>query len=144
VRRIDNLLKETIFGATAEIRRRLGADDWCVSVFADNAGVMRFDDRFHACFNAGHRYNAAAPAADFTVTVDWGDGTTSTIPTTDVVAQGNGAFAMLADHTFGAKGLYTLVVRVSEAAQTQTASTQHDDPMAKTRAAAPPFHHALR
>ncbi len=50
VRRIDNLLKVTIFGATAEIRRRLGTDDWCVSVFADNAGVVRFDDRHHVCF----------------------------------------------------------------------------------------------
>jgi phosphoribosylformylglycinamidine synthase len=49
-RRIDNLLKETIFGATQEIRRRLGADDWCVSVFEDNAGVVRFDDRYHVCF----------------------------------------------------------------------------------------------
>jgi phosphoribosylformylglycinamidine synthase len=25
-------------------------DDWCVSVFADNAGVVKFDDQFHACF----------------------------------------------------------------------------------------------
>jgi phosphoribosylformylglycinamidine synthase len=50
VRWIDNLLRETIFGATAEIRRRLGADDWCVSVFSDNAGVVRFDDRHHVCF----------------------------------------------------------------------------------------------
>jgi phosphoribosylformylglycinamidine synthase len=49
-RRIHNLLKETIFGATAEVRRRLGADDWCVSVFEDNAGVVRFDERHHACF----------------------------------------------------------------------------------------------
>jgi len=49
-RRIDNLLKETIFGATQEIRRRLGADDWCVSVFEDNAGVVRFDEQFHVCF----------------------------------------------------------------------------------------------
>jgi phosphoribosylformylglycinamidine synthase len=49
-RRIDNLLKETIFGATQEIRRRLGADDWCVSVFEDNAGVVRFDDQYHVCF----------------------------------------------------------------------------------------------
>jgi phosphoribosylformylglycinamidine synthase len=49
-RRFDNLLKETIFGATQEIRRRLGADDWCVSVFEDNAGVVRFDDRYHVCF----------------------------------------------------------------------------------------------
>jgi phosphoribosylformylglycinamidine synthase II len=49
-RRIDNLLKETIFGATQEIRRRLGPDDWCVSVFEDNAGVVKFDDRYHVCF----------------------------------------------------------------------------------------------
>jgi phosphoribosylformylglycinamidine synthase len=49
-RQIDNLLKQTIFGATQEIRRRLGADDWCVSVFEDNAGVVRFDDRYHVCF----------------------------------------------------------------------------------------------
>src|SRR5215469_1153997 len=50
IRRYDNLLKETIFGATQEIRRRLGDDDWCVSVFADNAGVVRFNDRYHVCF----------------------------------------------------------------------------------------------
>ncbi len=47
---INNLLKETIFGATQEIRRRLGTDDWCVSVFEDNAGVIRFDEQFHVCF----------------------------------------------------------------------------------------------
>jgi phosphoribosylformylglycinamidine synthase len=46
----DNLLKETIFAATQEIRRRLGPDDWCVSVFEDNAGVVRFDDKYHVCF----------------------------------------------------------------------------------------------
>src|SRR5262245_32381284 len=50
VRRYGNLLKETIFAATQEVRRRLGPDDWCVSVFEDNAGVVRFDDRYHACF----------------------------------------------------------------------------------------------
>ena len=38
--RINNLLKETIFAATQELRKRLGADDWCVSVFEDNAGVV--------------------------------------------------------------------------------------------------------
>ena len=46
----ENMLKETIFGATVEIRRRLGADDWCVSVFKDNAGVVKFDDKQHVCF----------------------------------------------------------------------------------------------
>jgi phosphoribosylformylglycinamidine synthase len=49
-RRYDNLLKETIFTATQEIRKRLGTDDWCVSVFEDNAGVVRFDERYNACF----------------------------------------------------------------------------------------------
>jgi phosphoribosylformylglycinamidine synthase subunit PurSL len=49
-RKIGNLLKETIFGATQEIRRRMGKDDWCVSVFEDNAGIVRFDDRYNLCF----------------------------------------------------------------------------------------------
>jgi phosphoribosylformylglycinamidine synthase subunit PurSL len=48
--RYDNLLKETIFAATQEIRRRLGPEDWCVSVFEDNAGVVRFDDKYNICF----------------------------------------------------------------------------------------------
>ncbi len=49
-RRIDNLLRETIFGATQELRKRFGADDWCVSVFDDNAGVVRFDEHYNVCF----------------------------------------------------------------------------------------------
>ena len=42
---IDNLLKQTIFRAT----RELGCD-WLVSVFSDNAGVIRFDDAHDVCF----------------------------------------------------------------------------------------------
>jgi phosphoribosylformylglycinamidine synthase len=42
-----NLLKQTVFAATQTIREKLGADDWCVSVFADNAGVVKFDDTVH-------------------------------------------------------------------------------------------------
>ncbi len=49
-RDFDNMLKETIFAATQTIRRNLGDDDWCVSVFKDNAGVVTFDDEFHVCF----------------------------------------------------------------------------------------------
>ena len=49
-RQFDNMLKETIFAATESIRHELGDDDWCVSVFKDNAGVIKFDDQFHACF----------------------------------------------------------------------------------------------
>ena len=44
-----NLLKETVFAATQAVRKQLGADDWCVSVFADNAGVVKFDDANHLC-----------------------------------------------------------------------------------------------
>jgi len=49
-RQFDNMLKETIFAATEEIRAGLGDDDWCVSVFADNAGVIRFDDEYNVVF----------------------------------------------------------------------------------------------
>ena len=45
----ENLLKETVFAATDTIRRSLGANDWCVSVFRDNAGVVRFDDGQNVC-----------------------------------------------------------------------------------------------
>ena len=34
----------------SKIRERLGDDDWCVSVFEDNAGVVRFDDQFNLAF----------------------------------------------------------------------------------------------
>ena len=46
----ENMLKETIFAATREIRRRRGDRDWCVSVFEDNAGVVRFDDDYNVVF----------------------------------------------------------------------------------------------
>ncbi len=49
-RQYDNMLKETIFAATQTIRKTLGDDDWCVSVFKDNAGVVTFDDEYHVCF----------------------------------------------------------------------------------------------
>jgi phosphoribosylformylglycinamidine synthase II len=46
----DNMLKETIFAATQAIRQRLGDDDWCVSVFKDNAGIVRFEGDWNVCF----------------------------------------------------------------------------------------------
>jgi phosphoribosylformylglycinamidine synthase subunit PurSL len=42
---IDNLLKRTIFQATKELNL-----DWLVSVFEDNAGIVRFDDDYDVCF----------------------------------------------------------------------------------------------
>ena len=44
-RTIDNLLKQTIFAATRKLNL-----DWLVSVFTDNAGVVRFDDDHDVCF----------------------------------------------------------------------------------------------
>ncbi|MCA8983615.1 MAG: phosphoribosylformylglycinamidine synthase subunit PurL [Planctomycetaceae bacterium] len=46
----ENMLKETIFAATVRIRESLGENDWCVSVFRDNAGIVTFNERFDACF----------------------------------------------------------------------------------------------
>ena len=44
------MLKETIFKATQDIRKSLGDRDWCVSVFEDNAGIVRFDEKYNVCF----------------------------------------------------------------------------------------------
>jgi phosphoribosylformylglycinamidine synthase len=41
----DNLLKETVFKSTKELDK-----DWCISVFADNAGVVEFDEDSAICF----------------------------------------------------------------------------------------------
>lgn len=42
---IKNLLKNTIMKATKELNK-----SWCVSVFKDNSGVIRFDKNFNICF----------------------------------------------------------------------------------------------
>jgi len=47
---IDSLFKTFIVGATAEIRRRQGENDICLSVFKDNAGVIRFTDDWSLVF----------------------------------------------------------------------------------------------
>ena len=47
---IDSLFDTYIQKGTEEIRKRLGSDDWCLSVFKDNAGVVRFNDRFNVVF----------------------------------------------------------------------------------------------
>jgi phosphoribosylformylglycinamidine synthase len=47
--RYDNLLKETVFAATRTVRESLGPRDWCVSVFRDNSGVVRFDGDHDIC-----------------------------------------------------------------------------------------------
>ncbi len=49
-RQFENMLKETIFGATVRIREELGGDAWRVSVFKDNAGIVTFNDQFNVVF----------------------------------------------------------------------------------------------
>ncbi len=49
-RQFDNMLKETIFAATMKLRETWGEDDWCVSVFKDNAGIVRFDEQYNVAF----------------------------------------------------------------------------------------------
>jgi phosphoribosylformylglycinamidine synthase len=47
---IDSLFKTYIVGATRDIRTRLGDKDFCLSVFKDNAGVIRFNDDWSLVF----------------------------------------------------------------------------------------------
>ena len=46
---VNNLYKTCIRDATAAIRKRLGDDDYCKSVFKDNAGVIAFINGYDAC-----------------------------------------------------------------------------------------------
>ena len=46
---VNNLYKTCIRDATATIRKRLGDDDYCKSVFKDNAGVIAFINSYDAC-----------------------------------------------------------------------------------------------
>jgi phosphoribosylformylglycinamidine synthase subunit PurSL len=43
--RFENLVKDTVFKATQDLKK-----PWCISVFADNAGVIEFDDKDAVCF----------------------------------------------------------------------------------------------
>jgi phosphoribosylformylglycinamidine synthase II len=47
---IDSLFSTCIKQSTREIRERMGADDWCLSVFSDNAGIIRFNDDWNLVF----------------------------------------------------------------------------------------------
>ncbi len=47
---IDSLFETCIKAATKDVRSSLGDRDWCLSVFNDNAGVIRFNDRWGIAF----------------------------------------------------------------------------------------------
>ncbi|MBI5124290.1 MAG: phosphoribosylformylglycinamidine synthase subunit PurS, partial [Candidatus Omnitrophica bacterium] len=44
-KKISNLLKSTVMRVTEELKK-----PWCVSVFKDNSGVIRFDEKHNVCF----------------------------------------------------------------------------------------------
>jgi len=46
---ITNLLKSTIAAATFKLMEQDPHKQWCVSVFEDNAGIVRFDDEHAVC-----------------------------------------------------------------------------------------------
>lgn len=47
---IDSLFKTYIKAATAKIRQAKGKKDFCLSVFVDNAGVIKFNDNYNLVF----------------------------------------------------------------------------------------------
>ncbi|MDQ7032162.1 MAG: phosphoribosylformylglycinamidine synthase subunit PurS [Desulfonauticus sp.] len=46
---INSLFKTYIAGSTARIRKAKGQHDYCLSVFKDNAGVIKFDENTDVC-----------------------------------------------------------------------------------------------
>ncbi len=47
---IESLFSTYIKGSTRKIREALGSEDWCRSVFVDNAGVIQFNDEYNLVF----------------------------------------------------------------------------------------------
>jgi streptogramin lyase len=58
--------------------------------------------------------NPQATAADFTATIDWGDGTTSVVNSSDIIPNGQGGFDVMATHTYAQSGLYDINVLVED------------------------------
>jgi phosphoribosylformylglycinamidine synthase II len=48
--KIANLFNTYIRQPTSDIRAKMGDNDWCLSVFKDNAGVIKFDDNWNVVF----------------------------------------------------------------------------------------------
>ncbi len=47
---IDSLFDSFIRRSTGDIRKQMGPNDWCLSVFVDNAGIIRFNDDYNMVF----------------------------------------------------------------------------------------------
>ena len=46
----NGLYKTFIQAATKKVRAGRGSEDWCVSVFTDNSGVIKFTDDYNVCY----------------------------------------------------------------------------------------------
>ena len=55
--------------------------------------------------------NASAPVADFSVTLNWGDGNSST---GTAIATGGGQFLVVGNHTYAEEGAYTVGVSITD------------------------------
>jgi hypothetical protein len=71
--------------------------------------------------------NLSAPLTDFTATITWGDGGTTTLSGSSgggIVSQGGGVFALLSSHTYNTAGTYTLSVQVLDVGTGTIAGTR--------------------
>ena len=48
--KINSLFARFVKGSTKKIRSKMGKNDWCLSVFVDNAGIIRFNDDYNLVF----------------------------------------------------------------------------------------------
>jgi hypothetical protein len=70
-----------------------------------------------------HDNNLLEPTSDFTAVIHWGDGTSSTLTSSDFASQGNGNFAVLASHTYGETGALTLSVLIDDVGAASVSGT---------------------
>ncbi|MCD6389633.1 MAG: phosphoribosylformylglycinamidine synthase, partial [Desulfobulbaceae bacterium] len=57
---VSDLFGSCIQQPTKDIRAKMGENDWCLSVFKDNAGVIRFDDNWNVVFKV-ETHNSPSP-----------------------------------------------------------------------------------
>ena len=65
---------------------------------------------------------AGALPTDFSVSINWGDGSAIT-PATSVVANGGGVFSATGSHTYADEGSFSVPVQVTDTVSTMTANT---------------------